>query len=583
MRSKLLWSFLFVLGFWWCATLFWWFTSPPGVALNRLTHTSTLLPWARAVPHLKPTVFDFWDIQINTLRFWTGPLLLIGTAWTLLAAALVWFWAYTHLKERKNRVAPSDDYRGVGISLGILPVPMPPERVSVAIEDKGGGGSPFKKLSCLQRDLIEETLSTLAAIDHDRAETTLHKIERALDLPNPGLCAIVEVLSEISDQPAVRGRVLSSLDQWWQLAPVDRFALLLATKNRGNGSDVPTMTGLPDATLRAKEILLAIDGQEALEAAPVAISRPVETKNSDEDEIPEPIEEPFIEDDPSQSAPEAAQAAPVREEKSSHAAPATAAVPAQPVAAPPAMARVEDDKRSTPPAAVKTQEPPRAPQPVVSVAGLNKHSKPTGLLDIFCNELPRIPLRIAGVAHPKNILPMGWKKKGKLYLIEKAIVEHLWHKLSQDLKEQFADAPTGPKSPLTRALLEVLHLEGWLITKNNQDELEPREALWVVKAGKIDFKGVFILSRLPERLMDLLPTEDSAYEMKILKPLFFPSKNPEKPPTPGQMLDRRELAGNLEAEIASAGATSRMSLDELLGGLLRKPEDADQKQKPKEG
>ena len=525
MRTRLLGSFLFVLAFWWLVLSFWWFTAPPQEALQRLTDAAALLPWAHHLPSLKPTVFDFWKIQRDTVDLWTGPLTLVWIAAALLGTALVWGFAYGLHRRREGRLVPSATYRGVGITIGVLPAPASGERAEVSIDAASKELRELhSRIDPLERAVLEDLLAMLAAAGLDQAGQTLERVERALTLPAPGLACIVEVACDLGESPHVRARIISSLPSWWSLAPVPRYGVLLAVKHRGEALKlVPQMTGLPEASKLAREVLFALDGSEPEESAwkkkgPFYL---IEGGAAPERESAEP---------PASRA--AGDAGHVRE------------------------AQLQGTE-----AAEQTEMPSDAP------AAPAPPKKPAGLIDIFCRELPNLPLH-TGFGAPKNV-PMGWKRKGRLYLIEKTLAETLWHKLPADLKEQFREAPAGPRSPVTRALLEVLHLEGWLVTKNGLDELDAKDALWVVRSGKIDFKGVIVLSKLPESLMDQLPTEDSKFEMTILRPLFFASKNPEREHAPGETLDRKELAANLDAELAGASSAARMSLDDLLGGLLR--------------
>jgi len=519
MKSRLLGSFLFVLGFWWVVLGFWWFTAPPQEALQRLTSAAALLPWAGHLPDLKPTVFDFWRIQRDTARIWTGPLVLVSMAIALTGVALVWGFAYVLHLRRQERVMPSTAYRGIGISIGVLPAPASHERAEVSLDAAGNEiRERLSRIDPLERTVLEDLLAMLAAAGIEQAGPTLERIERALALPEPGISCIAEVACDLGDTPRLRARILSSLDSWWALPPVRRYGALLAVKHRGETlKQVPQMTGLPDASKLAREVLFALDGDGAGDS--------VWKKKG-----------PFY-------LIEGGAAAEGGTGPNPDVAPAPATVP--------------------PEASVT----PASATPNTALDPLPIPKKPTGLLEIFCRELPNLPLHFGRTG--SNTVPMGWKRDGRLYLIEKPLAETLWHKLPADLKEQFREAPAGPRSPITRALLEVLHLEGWLVTKNGLDELNATDAVWVVRSGKISFKGVIVLAKLPERLMDQLPTEDSKFDMTILRPLFFASKNPEPEHTPGETLDRKELAANLETEIALAGSASRMSLDDLLGGLLR--------------
>lgn len=533
MRSRLLGSFLFVLIFWWLALSFWWFTAPPQEALHRLTSAAALLPWASHLPALKPTVFDFWRIQADTVDVWTGPLILVALLAALIGAGVVWMVAHKLNRHRDERISASETYRGVGITLGVLPAPAVAERAEVEFTASTKElRNLLDQLSPGEFGVLEALLEMLAASGLDHVEQVLEEIERALSLPNPGLACIVETACAIGDTARERARLISSLPAWWELPPERRYGMLLAVKFRGQELKwVPEMTGLPEASRLARDLLVALD-------APKIDTSEWKRKG------------PFYLIDGDAQSHQAGEDPPIEER---------ALAPAEP------HERAASGNAANPPPAPRRAPPAESTNAAQGVPP----KKPVGLLDIFCRELPHLPLRIRGISATKKVVPLGWKKRGRLYLIEKSLVETLWHKLPQALKEQFNEAPAGPRSPVTRALLDVLHLEGWLVTKNGLDELSATEALWVVKAGKLDFKGVIVLSKLPDTLMDQLPTEDSPFDMTILRPLFFASKNPEREHNPGDALDRRELAGNLEEELASAGSAARMDLDFVVGRLLR--------------
>lgn len=140
------------------------------------------------------------------------------------------------------------------------------------------------------------------------------------------------------------------------------------------------------------------------------------------------------------------------------------------------------------------------------------------LFDTLIETLPLLSFQNRGL--PKGVPAVAWKMKNRVYLLEIKLRETVTSKLPPDLK----GALTGSRDkarlqPFTSELLKALHQKGWLVTQVGDHKVDPKEALWNIKAGKLEFKGVIIIDVPPEH-MSALPESDSMYELQVTGPLF---------------------------------------------------------------
>lgn len=477
MRSRLLQSFLFVLGFWWIGTAMYWGIQDADVNLDSLRHVVELLPWVSLNLPDYVSVLDAWGLQKSVFTLWSGPVIFVTFVSAGIGAGIVWLWALTRHKERAKRIRALDEYRGISLTLGPLPLPQTPklQPVSLRATDKA-----LRVLSSDELAVLTDVLGLLAANRECFAgegqppgsllQRTLKAAYAALKDPeHPGPAAIVAAASELGKITAWKkdedgswlrikheqreaARSLAALPSWWALPGTERLAVLYAVKYRGQVENLPE--GRDPAVYRLTRALL--DRQAHVDAV-VAPSAP-ETGST--------------------SAPAGVSAS-------------VGAAPAAPISDAAESARAK---------AYEQRDPE------------------VEILELFERELAMLPFQTMGL--PKNIPAVGWKKGNRAYFLENRLTEHLLAKLRPELRAAYT--PTGERvrvQKLTGALLKIFNQKGWLVLSHESHTVPVHEALWVIQAGKLEFSRVIILD-LPEEYVDRLPPKDSYYEVKVKRPLF---------------------------------------------------------------
>jgi hypothetical protein len=151
---------------------------------------------------------------------------------------------------------------------------------------------------------------------------------------------------------------------------------------------------------------------------------------------------------------------------------------------------------------------------------LEKHELPDVLFDAFIRALPTLSFQSFGM--PKNVPAVAWKVGNRVYMLEIKLRETVMAKLSQEVRGALTGTGKGDRSklaPFTLQLLKSLETKGWLVREIGQMSLDTKEALWNIKAGKLEFKGVIVID-VPAEHLEMLPAQDSAYAVSVLGPLF---------------------------------------------------------------
>ena len=187
------------------------------------------------------------------------------------------------------------------------------------------------------------------------------------------------------------------------------------------------------------------------------------------------------------------------------------------------------------------------------------------ILDTFLKSLPLLSFQHKGL--PKGVQAVAWKIGKRVFLIEIKLRESMLQKLPVEIKNSLTALPKGEKvrvQPFTFELLKALQEKGWLVTEIDGMKVSPKEGLWNVKAGKLEFKGVIILD-IPDELISQLPRGDSMYDVAVIGTLFsMPNKG----------------AGNHHPHSNSSEATPSEALDSsppaiskdaLFKGILNSP------------
>lgn len=154
---------------------------------------------------------------------------------------------------------------------------------------------------------------------------------------------------------------------------------------------------------------------------------------------------------------------------------------------------------------------------------LAKQELPAVALKGFLDALPTLPFQ-DGL--PKGVKAVGWKVGTRVYLLEMHLRNTVMAKLDPDIRGALEGAYAGRDSlaKFTQELLKAFDSKGWLVKEHLKTKLEAKDALWIIQAGKYDFKGVLILD-LPKDYLEVLPSKDSLYELSIKGPLFPPAVN----------------------------------------------------------
>jgi hypothetical protein len=172
----------------------------------------------------------------------------------------------------------------------------------------------------------------------------------------------------------------------------------------------------------------------------------------------------------------------------------------------------------------------------------NTDQLPDVLFDAFIKALPLLSFQNRGL--PKGVAAVAWKIGSRVYMLEIKLRETVMAKLPQDVRGALSSSSKEKQKlqPFTVELLQALDARGWLVKQLDGPKLEAKEALWNIKAGKLDFKGVIIID-VPAEYLKQLPSDDSMYEVSVIGTLFSPGGAP--------------------------GANGGMSKNDLLGSVLR--------------
>jgi hypothetical protein len=474
MRPKLLKSFLILLLFWLGATTVYWSLQQPEINRQALADVAALFPFIGIEVPPSADILSSYRVQRDVFLYWSAPVLLAALFLAALGALIVEGLALRQARQRSHRESGSGVYRGISLTLGVLPLPA---RLPADVLDLGGSSNPaFTALARPYKQLLTDILGVLSAhpgayagegVGVGLLEHTLNVMARALQAKrHPGLCAAVAAAHEMGKIKAWAGSVeggwrrvksqdreaalaLVQLPSWYALPEAERTAVLLAVKYHDNPRNIPDLEGDVGVYRLARDLLSAAEG---------------------------------------------VQAEAVKEEK----------------------------------------------QKVLEKAEL-----PDAIFQAFIKSLPLLPFQNRGL--PKGVQAVAWKIGSRVYMLEIKLRETVSAKLAPEIKA--ALTPTGKErsrlQPFTLELLKALDQRGWLVKRVEGARVEAKDALWNVKAGKLDFRGVIIVD-VPADYIAQLPADDSMYEVSVVGPLF------------------------------AGAAQMSVSRDDLLGNVLRaKPAAAD--------
>lgn len=189
---------------------------------------------------------------------------------------------------------------------------------------------------------------------------------------------------------------------------------------------------------------------------------------------------------------------------------------------------------------------------------LEKRELPDLIFDAFLQNLPLLAFQNRGL--PMGVRAVAWKHGNRVYLLEIELRERSLARLDPTVRGALVpnSRERSRVQPFTRELLKALDAHGWLVREIGQMKLAATEALWVVKAGKLEFRGVIVIDVPPEHL-EALPAQDSIYQVSVLMPLFQqPGLAPASKSDLGGILKQKPEAreGGTAPAPASAGVAS---------------------------
>ena len=174
------------------------------------------------------------------------------------------------------------------------------------------------------------------------------------------------------------------------------------------------------------------------------------------------------------------------------------------------------------------------------VAQTLAETEPDSVFSVFMQELPQLAFQNRGL--PRGVPAVAWKTGRRVYFLETKLRQLLSDKLPAHLRDALNKAKKGKMYPLTEALAKSFDERGWLVKSAQEINLTADEALWVVRAGRVDFNGVLVVD-LPDDLRTSLPADDTPYEMAVIRPLFAKVSGTVAPPDfIGEMLTRKPPA-----------------------------------------
>jgi hypothetical protein len=151
---------------------------------------------------------------------------------------------------------------------------------------------------------------------------------------------------------------------------------------------------------------------------------------------------------------------------------------------------------------------------------------PDLILNTFIRSLPLLSFQNRGLS--KGVQAVAWKHGRRIYLLEIKLRETIMPKLPADIRGALSPERKGASrlQPFTVELLKALDEKGWLVRQHNNYTLNGTDAIWNIKAGKLEFKGVIVVD-IPDEYKEQLPADDSMYEVTITGPLFATQPVPD--------------------------------------------------------
>lgn len=452
MRPKLLKSFIVVLLCWLIGSTLWWSLQRPDVILQALARLARALPFLPIEVPKEATILGSIAIQFKVFIYWTLPVALFAVLSAVIGYGLMWLKAHRTRDERTARETGSGNYRGLTLTVGVLPEPkgLPRDEIDLGAEDES-----LARLTERERKLLADVLGTVSAhpsayagdgIQIPLLDHTLNIASKALTASrNPGLSAIVAAAYEMGkitayvkngdewtlakSQDKEAARILAMIDSWYAMPMQERNAVLMAVKYHSTPRFLPEIDGDPQTYKLARELLAVADDSQ--------------------------------------------------------------------------IVAVVQEKQKT----------------LEATKELTGQELPDVIFDALVRALPALSFQNRGL--PKGVAAVAWKTGARVYLLEIKLRETVMGKLPAEVRGALLPNPKERSrlQPFTVELLKALDARGWLVKDINDTKVPTKEAVWNIKAGKLDFKGVIVVD-VPAEFMPMLPADDSMYEVAVTGPLF---------------------------------------------------------------
>lgn len=468
-KKKLLSSFIFVVVFWWVFFYFYWYMN-----IQTVEDFFSQIFSTRSLPAIEEAIYP---IKISFF-YWVLPVLAIISASILFGFVAAIILTILPRKLRSAKLDRNVKWRGIGISIGDLPLPAwkvnlenySAQKIKELIVEKNGGQDPSaigykgsfnsaheKLLTDILYFIWKNKSSSFVGAGHgvDLYEHTLSVLKDAWQKDSDPLIPIVAAAHDAGKVLAYEKHPES--DEWIRLGYHDDYGMLLvATFDSFDG----------------------LDEQDKL-LAKIAIGY-----GHKEKEIPLLNKEESL-----------------RLEK--------------------IFSIVNKADRKTTAAEKKDV--------------IEKQSTPELITNAFIKAIQESPFHTPRTK--RGAQSICFKKDNIVYLLEPGFRDLFLAQLPEDLAAAFGDGfrRIGNMSPPTVALINHLKKLGWLVEDGNGMHSEC--GLWTVEIGKKLFNGVLAVN-LPEDISSELP-ENSEYDVRFSCPLKVDLK---KEVQPKDRIPREELS-----------------------------------------
>lgn len=316
MRPKLLVSTVIVVAFWFIVTTIYWSFQRPEVnyqallSLASLAQSIGLGSWVTAVQY-DPNIFGSLGVQKAVLLRWSFPVLLLVAVSAAVGYGLTWHLARESSRERDAREKGQGNFRGVKLTVGILP--MPRKYLCDEVELSGQGNSHLDKLSPKEMAVLNQIMGTISANEEGAAlptgasslvDYTLQRLSAFFEESTQGpieyfgLSTLAIAAMQLGYVNAYTkgpnntwrqngnkthagesGAILAGLSSWDELDYTDKQALYLSVKYNLDAKKVPDIQG--DTTIGpiAKVIIAQT---QTFGAVPLTAPVKAEAKKKDE-------------------------------------------------------------------------------------------------------------------------------------------------------------------------------------------------------------------------------------------------------------------------------------------------------------